>query len=125
MDTIPDVLDLKVVTSAERETYRHRQEDQYGLIEESWPRVGMRVPYDPESYSSMEPRRSLAAVSEKKIVQSIHNLIQPVVDLGDWDGGQAGSSGIEGVESDDEGALFCEAYLEGSGTRGDDHDPEP
>ncbi|KAF1911467.1 hypothetical protein BDU57DRAFT_104957 [Ampelomyces quisqualis] len=117
MNTVPGVLEVKVLTLAERETFRDRQEDHYGLIEENWPRVGLRVPYFSKSFSRMGPRGPLVTVPEPRLVQNIHPLLQQVVYMKPWDGGQAGPSGMAGIESDDEGDWFREVILKGEGPR--------
>jgi hypothetical protein len=45
--------------------------------------------------------------------------------MNSWHGGQAGPSGTEGIESDDEGDLFRAAYLKGVGSQTYDHDAKP
>jgi hypothetical protein len=111
LDTVPDVLGARVLTSFERETYRDRQEDHYGLLEDNWPRTGLRVPYDPKSFDHVRHERS-------RNVGWVHPLLKAPVDLGEWEGNQGGGGGSSGDESDDEGDLFRESYMECSQAQG-------
>jgi hypothetical protein len=111
IDTVPDVLDTRVLTSFERETYRDRQEDHYGLLEGNWPRTGLRVPYDPKSFDHVRDQRS-------ENVGWIHPLLKVPVDLGEWEGNHDSDDGSSGDESDDEGDLFRESYMECSQAQG-------
>jgi hypothetical protein len=111
IDTVPDVLGARLLTSFERETYRDRQEDHYGLLEDNWPRTGLRVPYDPKSFDHVRDQRS-------ENVAWIHPLLKAPVDLGEWEGNHNGGRGSSGDESDDEGDLFRESYMECSQAQG-------
>jgi hypothetical protein len=105
LDTVPDVLNLHVLTSAERETYRDRLEDHYGMLEDNWPRTGLRVPYDPESFDHVRN-------PSQENVGWVHPLLKGPVDLRKWEGKSDGGDYGDDLESDDEGDLFRNSYLE-------------
>ncbi|KAH7082913.1 hypothetical protein BKA63DRAFT_561109 [Paraphoma chrysanthemicola] len=121
METVPDVIRGQFLTSAEREIKHDRQEDHYGILESAWPGAALRAPYHPDSYSHMS----------EGVVHSVHPLLQEprnataqLADGSNHDEEDFDESGAD--ESDDEGDLFRQSYVQGSqfeaGSEGDDRD---
>lgn len=71
-----------------RETYRHRLHDHYGRLaaagDQKWPRIGIRVPYEPTTFADFDRTQEAQAdqshdISPKKALKGWQTLAMPLI----------------------------------------------
>jgi len=111
------------VPEGSRKTYHGRLHDHYGrmiLGKVKWPRIGIRVPYEPTTLTPAEnvkhmnaPLQGWRSLAVPVIEKALHEKNQWNSDPDPTDSGDEYDEGDEG-ESDDEDDLFRISYEQGS-----------
>ncbi|EUC49209.1 hypothetical protein COCMIDRAFT_23186 [Bipolaris oryzae ATCC 44560] len=126
-----------VLPEGSRAVYEERVVDQYGVMGEGWPKVGVRVPYEPMSVDDVRVAgrkggkgydECLLEEGERKLVYEYHAMAAPVIPLverkgdeevvgvaaaDDVDAGVGHRVGYESDGSDYEGDMFRLMYIQG------------
>ncbi|XP_014557205.1 hypothetical protein COCVIDRAFT_97716 [Bipolaris victoriae FI3] len=112
-----------LVPEGARKVYEGRVVDQYGVMGREWPRVGVRVPYEPMGLDGVGVGGSEDGEEEGKVVREYRAMAAPVIPLverdeeelvgvaGEVDTG--GSAGYESDGSDYDGDIFRSMYISG------------